>query len=860
MAPGTFKKKIIPVMTTILLAAMTAAGAQVTLRWTAPTHNVDGSSLSDLAGYKVYGGFVSRQYTAVVDAGNATNTTLTDLADDRTYYFAVTSYDADGTESAFSQELAWTPAPIVVSATHACGGYSPSSTASVQAGFEYPQDRQLLSLLWTPALPAGWTLSSVSGNGAPEISGNSIVFTGDLSANPLTFTFQVSVPAGESGTRQISSAVQYTLSGMTNPDTVAATPDPLTVDASLLLSVASAHGGADPAAGNHAMPYGSTVVCSITNSPCPGSEGERFVCSGWTGTGSAPASGQGTSASFTIVQDSSITWQWGAEYLFSASAGNGGQVTSADTWCRSGTSASATATPMSGFTFAGWSGDVPAGQEKDNPITVTMNQPRSLTATFAVDPSAVTASQACAGFRSPSAGTTVNGSFAWPSGATIESLSWTCALPQGWTLASASGSGNPQVSGNRLVFSGPFTQNPATFTYTVSVPGNEPVTNTLSAVADFQLQGMSAPAGVAAAPDPLLVKRWHSADYADPFNMVDPTEVNRVLAYWRAGGYCVDPRGYDGYAPTNTPDTSAADQLHSADYAAPYCAIDAAEAGRVLAYWRAGGYQADETGVDGYAPVSSTVQSLGLAGASAVSVSASQAAATYNPGQTFAVTNTLSYTGQLLSLWWRPHLPAGFVIASVSGDGNPELNRGEILWVGELPPSPIEMVYTVQAPVSAAGDVEITSDVSYFLSDASNPADAALTPSVLAVSPADADADGLPDGWESLYGDDATGLDPAQDSDGDGMSNYAEYLAGTSPGDPGSMLALTQVAAVPGEAPVIRWQSVEGRSYTLLKSTSLEQGFTPVATAIPATPPENTYTDSDATGQAEPCFYRVRLD
>ena len=43
----------------------------------------------------------------------------------------------------------------------------------------------------------------------------------------------------------------------------------------------------------------------------------------------------------------------------------------------------------------------------------------------------------------------------------------------------------------------------------------------------------------------------------------------------------------------------------------------------------------------------------------------------------------------------------------------------------------------------------------------------------------DLNVNGMSDVWESLYG--ATGLSPAADADGDGMSNLQESIAGTDP-------------------------------------------------------------------------------
>ena len=51
--------------------------------------------------------------------------------------------------------------------------------------------------------------------------------------------------------------------------------------------------------------------------------------------------------------------------------------------------------------------------------------------------------------------------------------------------------------------------------------------------------------------------------------------------------------------------------------------------------------------------------------------------------------------------------------------------------------------------------------------------------------PADADADGLPDAWEHTHGlSSANPLDAAQDADGDGQTNLAEYQSGTDPATP----------------------------------------------------------------------------
>jgi hypothetical protein len=85
--------------------------AQVQLSWNAPTTNADGTPLTDLAGYKVYYGQASKNYTFVVNVGNQSTYTVTGLQDGQTYYFAVRAYDTSGNESTFSNEVNLTPPP-----------------------------------------------------------------------------------------------------------------------------------------------------------------------------------------------------------------------------------------------------------------------------------------------------------------------------------------------------------------------------------------------------------------------------------------------------------------------------------------------------------------------------------------------------------------------------------------------------------------------------------------------------------------------------------------------------------------------------------------------------------------------------
>jgi hypothetical protein len=81
----------------------TPTGGTAAVSWVAPTQNVNGTALTDLAGYNIYYGTSSASLSqkAEVSSAGATGYTVTGLTTG-TWYFAVTSYTSDGVESARS--------------------------------------------------------------------------------------------------------------------------------------------------------------------------------------------------------------------------------------------------------------------------------------------------------------------------------------------------------------------------------------------------------------------------------------------------------------------------------------------------------------------------------------------------------------------------------------------------------------------------------------------------------------------------------------------------------------------------------------------------------------------------------------
>jgi len=134
--------------------------------------------------------------------------------------------------------------------------------------------------------------------------------------------------------------------------------------------------------GAHAVAPG-TLITNTVVSPTDELNGTRYTCAGWTGTGSVPANGTGTVCVFIIANTSRLTWLWDPQYWLEPVAGAHGSIDATSGWFANNSVVSVTATADANCHFVRWSGDVPVGAETANPLELTMDRTRRVTANFA---------------------------------------------------------------------------------------------------------------------------------------------------------------------------------------------------------------------------------------------------------------------------------------------------------------------------------------------------------------------------------------------------------------------------------------------------------------------------------------------
>jgi hypothetical protein len=142
-------------------------------------------------------------------------------------------------------------------------------------------------------------------------------------------------------------------------------------------AVTSTYGSPSPTSGW--FESGTLIKASVT-SPVSGPTGTRYLCDGWTGTGSVTFSGTATLVNFTLSEPSNITWNWKIQFLLTVITDPVGLspepvVSPVGPWYDEGTQVSLTARQIEGRTFDHWTSDGATWDRGVSSITFTMEGP-----------------------------------------------------------------------------------------------------------------------------------------------------------------------------------------------------------------------------------------------------------------------------------------------------------------------------------------------------------------------------------------------------------------------------------------------------------------------------------------------------
>ena len=256
-------------------------------------------------------------------------------------------------------------------------GSVPSSGASISCTFTiiFPS-----SITWNWKTEYRLMLSTNFGTTSP--SGTTWYGVG------TNVTISASPPSGATGERYLLDGWRGSGTGSFTGSTASPTitvNSPINETASwthqYMLTVNSPYGS--PAPKSEWVNDGTQINATLSGSPSVGPAGTRYVCTGWSGTGSVSASGSTFSVIFTINAPSSVTWNWKTQYqlsvssAYSSATGEGWYDSSSTTYAAL---AAGTVSDSPGIqhVFVDWTGDA-SGSDLNSSL-ITMNAPKTATA------------------------------------------------------------------------------------------------------------------------------------------------------------------------------------------------------------------------------------------------------------------------------------------------------------------------------------------------------------------------------------------------------------------------------------------------------------------------------------------------
>jgi uncharacterized repeat protein (TIGR02543 family) len=259
------------------------------------------------------------------------------------------------------------------------------STADFTTFLDYVASKGIPTITVNQALNLGTTASLTLSTNYGTVTPTNGLYT--IGSN---ISISASSPANTTGMRYVFEGWTGTgIGGYTGPNNPASVmmTDNITETASWKIQydlTVTSNQTSTPSNGSYWYDSGTPITAFVTT-PVSGGTGIRYVCLGWSGSGSVSATGTASVVSFTINAPSTLIWNWQTQCYLTVTSPNG--TTSGTGWYPAGTTAYASVSPLtvpgsagSQFVFTGWGGDASGSASPSNPIVMT--GPKNATANW----------------------------------------------------------------------------------------------------------------------------------------------------------------------------------------------------------------------------------------------------------------------------------------------------------------------------------------------------------------------------------------------------------------------------------------------------------------------------------------------
>ncbi len=182
---------------------------------------------------------------------------------------------------------------------------------------------------------------------------------------------------------------------------------------------------------------------------------------------------------------------------------------------------------------------------------------------------------------------------------------------------------------------------------------------------------------------------------------------------------------------------------------------------------------------------------------------------------------------------------AEFLLSVSDGSGDGIYGASSMVAIEAAPPPPDHVFH--QWTGDTAGIAAVTAPNTHLTMPAAN----ASIRATYRVDPAlDSEPDGMPDAWETQhFGGTTTATSAASDFDRDGSSDLAEFIAGSNPKNPHSLLKIEEIVTQPDGSVRLVWQSVTGKTYALETcSTPQSNDWIPLSSGLAGQAPVTSVT------------------